>query len=52
MLEYYLPGLDHKQFTDEEFIGKLCCLAMIRQLEGKESLKHMIDFENLKRKRT
>jgi hypothetical protein len=51
MLEYYLPGLKHEELSDKEFVAKLCCLAMIRQREGKESLKNMVDFENLKRKK-
>lgn len=34
MLEYYLPGVDHKALSDEEYLNKLAHLAMIRRREA------------------
>jgi len=39
LLEYHLPGIDHKQLSDEEFAKKIANLAFIRQSEAKELFK-------------
>jgi hypothetical protein len=36
MLEYYLPGLDHKKLSDEDFAQKIAHLAFIRKQEAKQ----------------
>jgi len=34
MLEYYLPGLDHHQLSDEAFARKIAHLVYLRKQEN------------------
>lgn len=37
MFEYYLPGVDHRKLTDEEFAQKYAHLGYIRGQEARKS---------------